>query len=512
MTGSGLHSRSLSDTIDVNYGGGSSSSIATTTTTSNTSKTNFNKPLPPLISSDTNRSSKKKKKNSVRFNLTPIINAPAPPPKDSKYNLGSSRRRLLDDFEEFDIDGDDFESKDSPVATATTLNDDDDDNGGGDLGNRGGGWLQSILHPTKDTLVILVCIVGWYVFSLAISLYNKWMFDKSRLNFPFPIICTSIHQLILFFLSLLLMAIVPKYRPPTRSQVQLGSTTTTTPQSTGGKFKFTEYLMDLRLYLISIVPCALAASGDIGCGNVSFRYITLSLYTMIKSSSIAFVLIFGVLFKLEKLTCNLTSIVAIMIVGVLMMVGGSSGGSGKASGINSDVMFGSLLVLVSSCMSGLRWALTQLVLKQNQYVANPVATIFYLAPPMFASLFLVGSVLENLVEFINNDLWQQKGIVKTIGLLTMPGFLVFFMSLFELKLLQKSHVVTLSIAGVFKELLTIVVSTLVFGDKLTIINCFGLVVTLLDIVWYNYYRYSERTQSTEKYQKVDNDDIELRDV
>lgn len=137
---------------------------------------------------------------------------------------------------------------------------------------------------TETSIQIIICIAGWYAFSLSISLYNKWMFDKSQLNLPFPILITSFHQLLLSCLSFIVITLKPSLRPQQQSNRNTQS---------------------IKFYLTHIIPCSLASAGDIGFGNVSFRYITLTTYTMVKSSSIAFVLLFGVLAKLEKFTYNL---------------------------------------------------------------------------------------------------------------------------------------------------------------------------------------------------------------
>ena len=77
--------------------------------------------------------------------------------------------------------------------------------------------------------------------------------------------------------------------------------------------------MDFPIYIRQIFPCSIASAGDIGLSNVSISLITLSLYTMLKTSSLMFVLLFGLLFKLEKFNWRLIFIVAIMTISVIMM-------------------------------------------------------------------------------------------------------------------------------------------------------------------------------------------------
>jgi solute carrier family 35, member C2 len=56
----------------------------------------------------------------------------------------------------------------------------------------------------------------------------------------------------------------------------------------------------------------------------------------------------------------------------------------------------------------------------------------------------------------------------------------------EFELIRQTSVVTLSVAGMFKEVLTVLAGTIVFGDRLAVSNIWGVVVTLGGIGWYNW--------------------------
>ncbi|KAH3666419.1 hypothetical protein WICMUC_005687 [Wickerhamomyces mucosus] len=332
------------------------------------------------------------------------------------------------------------------------------------------------------------CILGWYAFSMTISLYNKWMFDKSNLNLPFPILITSFHQLFLSVLSHVFIYFKPKIR--------------------GNGDPNSKHNIEWRYFITRLLPCAASSALDIGAGNLSLRFISLSIYTMVKSSSIAFVLFFGILTKLEKFSFNLLFIVIIMTFGVMLMVNKEEPqdiSSEEKDQNNNNFIIGSTLVLFSATMSGLRWVLTQLLLTKKKG-SHPVLTISQLSPPMFIILFLIGCFHEGLFSFISNDIWIENNSLKTICIMLFPGFLVFLMTFFEFKILQLSHVLTLSIFGILKEILTIIFSILIFHDHLTTINYIGLGISLLDIAWYNWYRFQESEEKN--YAKVKND-IEL---
>ena len=343
------------------------------------------------------------------------------------------------------------------------------------------------LYGSK-TIESIVYILGWYFFSLSISIYNKWMFG-SGLDFKFPIIITSFHQLCLCILSCVVLYLKPNLRPLHTTNVSTPTSTNGISGQTIGKF-LQSLLMDFPIYIRQIFPCSIASAGDIGLSNVSISLITLSLYTMLKTSSLMFVLLFGLLFKLEKFNWRLIFIVVIMTISVIMMTDKPELGSSSSSSSSSSSV-GIFMVLMASMLSGLRWSFTQILLKKNPYTPNSISTIFYISPGMCIILFSLGLIFEGWTNFINSEIWITKGLFTTIILLIIPGVLAFMMTLCEFKLLTVAQVITLSVAGIFKELLTIILSSIIFGDKLSLINILGLILTFMDILWYNYYRYYE---------------------
>jgi solute carrier family 35 protein C2 len=199
---------------------------------------------------------------------------------------------------------------------------------------------------------------------------------------------------------------------------------------------------------------------------------------MCKSSSLAFVLTFAFLFRLEVPSWRLVGIIATMTLGVIMMVAG-------------EVKFsplGFVLVISAAFFSGFRWGLTQILLLRNPATSNPFSSIFYLAPIMFVSLLIIAIPVEGFPS-----LWAGLGILvekkgPLLGplILLFPGVIAFCMTSSEFALLQRTSVVTLSIAGIFKEVVTISAAGIVFHDPLTPINISGLFVTIGAIAAYNY--------------------------
>ena len=101
------------------------------------------------------------------------------------------------------------------------------------------------------------------------SQYNKWMFDKSKLNFPFPLFTTSMHMLVQFTLASLVLFLFPSLRPHNGYKSDLGQSRHETERP----------LMTKMFYLTRIGPCGIATGLDIGLGNTSLQFITLTFYS-----------------------------------------------------------------------------------------------------------------------------------------------------------------------------------------------------------------------------------------
>ncbi|GAN02087.1 hypothetical protein MAM1_0016d01527 [Mucor ambiguus] len=142
------------------------------------------------------------------------------------------------------------------------------------------------------------------------------------------------------------------------------------------------------------IPCGIAAAIEISCANASLVLITLSFYTVIKSSTPVWVLLFSFMFGFEKPTLNLIAVISLIVVGVSLTVDGESH-------YNTQ---GFILVLVAAIASGLRWNLTQFLMKNNdkQQQQSPLATMYHLSPIMFITMLSLSLYIENPFQHHQN--------------------------------------------------------------------------------------------------------------
>ncbi|KAF9427869.1 Triose-phosphate Transporter [Entomortierella beljakovae] len=301
-------------------------------------------------------------------------------------------------------------------------------------------------------------VLAWYGFSTSLSFYNKWLFSPQHYNFGFPLFTTCLHMVVQFTLASLTLTLIPSLRPSSRPT--------------------------LRDFGVKLVPCAAASGLDIGLSNNSLKSITLAFYTMCKSSSLAFVLLFAFAFKLEKPTWKLAGVIGVICIGLFMMV-------------MSEVDFvlsGFIQVMLASVLGGLRWSLTQILLERSDArsgsLTNPISTIFFLSPIMGVCLCIVAGIAEGYGNIFSSEFFQTVWIgLDTLSRLLLGGIIAFAMVLAEFNLIARTSVVSLSVLGI--EVVTIIISSLVFHDQLTIVNILGLIITLSGIGFYHFMKLRE---------------------
>ncbi|KAF9204103.1 Triose-phosphate Transporter [Haplosporangium sp. Z 27] len=283
-------------------------------------------------------------------------------------------------------------------------------------------------------------VFAWYSCSSALSFYNKWLFSPNHHNFQFPLFTSSFHMVAQFTLSSITLAIMPSLRPKAAPSAKDFGT--------------------------KIMPCAVASGLDIGFSNSSLKTITLAFY--------------------KKPTWKLAGVIAVICVGLFMMV---------MSEVDF-VLIGFIQVMLASVLGGLRWALTQILLEKSDTksgsLTNPISTIFFLSPIMGVCLGIVSGVFEGYGTIFQSAFFETVGKgFATMGLVFLGGLFAFLMVLAEFNLITRTSVVSLSVMGIIKEVATIVVSSLVFHDQLTLVNILGLFTTLTGIGFYHFMKLRE---------------------
>jgi len=214
---------------------------------------------------------------------------------------------------------------------------------------------------------------------------------------------------------------------------------------------------------------------DVALSNLSMVLITVTFYTMVKSSSPIFTLAFAFLLKIEPVQAKLLAVVGVIALGELLTVYGETDFN----------LTGFILCLSASGLSGLRWTLVQLKLsKLDPPLKSPIATLRVIAPSMFFTIIIVSLIFERPWEAFGDSKFFEDvpSILQTIMLALLGGSLAVSMMLAEFALILKSSAMILMIGGVIKELLTISLGVYILHDEISSTNAAGFAIVLLGVL------------------------------
>jgi solute carrier family 35 protein C2 len=136
------------------------------------------------------------------------------------------------------------------------------------------------MAPSRALLLSLMYIFLWYGCSMGMTFFNKWLFETY--DFHFPLAVTVIHMLTIFVLCSIARSARYHFFGIDRPSL-----------STADLFR-------------KVFPMAVVSALDIGLSNLGLMMIDVTLYTMCKSTVLAFTLIFACAFRLERLVRYLT--------------------------------------------------------------------------------------------------------------------------------------------------------------------------------------------------------------
>ncbi|XP_077542830.1 solute carrier family 35 member C2 isoform X5 [Haemaphysalis longicornis] len=306
------------------------------------------------------------------------------------------------------------------------------------------------VHALRYTAIALRTaglVLLYYCFSIGITFYQKWFIKEFR----FPLTVVICHLVVKFVLSGMM-----------RLAYQI---------CTGRP----RILLGWALYVKQLAITGVASALDIGFSNWSFEFITVSLYTMTKSTCIIFILGFSLVFGLERRRCSLVFIVFLIALGLFMF-------TYQSTQFNME---GFLLVLSASFLAGLRWTLAQLVMQRKEVgLGNPVDMIFHVQPWMILGLLPLAIAFEGIPIATSEKVFRFRDtevVLRTCKYVLAGSVLAFLMELSEYLLLTYTSSLTLSIAGIIKAICTLYLAVKYSGDEMSSMNLLGLIICLLGI-------------------------------
>ncbi|XP_036178485.1 solute carrier family 35 member C2 isoform X6 [Myotis myotis] len=282
-----------------------------------------------------------------------------------------------------------------------------------------GRWALDVAFVWRAMLTLGLVLL-YYCFSIGITFYNKWL-TKS---FHFPLFMTMLHLAVIFLFSAL-----------SRALVQCSS-------------HRTRVVLSWTDYLRRVAPTALATALDVGLSNWSFLYITVSLGRRWSWWS------------------------------------SSSPGASSCSPTSPRSSTWRALPWCWGPRSSVAFAGPSRRFSCRRRILNPIDTMFHLQPLMFLGLFPLFAIFEGLHLSTSEKIFrfQDTGLLlRVLGSLFLGGILAFGLGFSEFLLVSRTSSLTLSIAGIFKEVCTLLLAAHLLGDQISLLNWLGFALCLSGI-------------------------------
>ncbi|GAA0161295.1 secondary carrier transporter [Lithospermum erythrorhizon] len=371
-------------------------------------------------------------------------------------------------------------------------------------------YQETSIIKTKNTISVaevlktLFFILVWYIFSTFLTLYNKTLLGDDLGKFPAPLLMNTVH----FAMQAAISNFITWFWSD-----RFQSTAT----------------MSWKDYFVRVVPMALGTAMDVNLSNASLVFISVTFATMCKSAAPIFLLLFAFAFRLESPSVKLLGIMVVISIGILLTVARET----------EFEFWGFIFVMLAAVMSGFRWSMTQILLqvapailfylwllslndifpssvfilvnllflchtgahlllvhlgvKREAYgLKNPLTLMSYVAPVMAIATALMSLVLDPWKDFNTNNYFDSSWhVTRSCLLMIFGGTLAFFMVLTEFILVSVTSAVTVTIAGVVKEAVTILVAVLYFHDEFTFLKGVGLITIMFGVSLFNWYKYQK---------------------
>ncbi|KAJ7554906.1 hypothetical protein O6H91_05G015100 [Diphasiastrum complanatum] len=310
----------------------------------------------------------------------------------------------------------------------------------------GGSGVSPVLKTVIRTLFF---VLVWY---------NKLLLGAEWGRFPAPLLSNTIHFAMQAFMSTLMLRFCCPPLLPTVS-------------------------MSWKDYFVRVVPIALATALDVDLLTASIVSITVTFSTMCRSGAPVFLLIFAFAFKLETPSFKLSGIIFIISMGVLLAVARDT----------EFKLLGFIFIMLANVMSGFRWVAIQVLLQKEEYgLSNPFAAMNCVAPVMTVVTALFSLIFEPWHKLRATAYFDTPHhFFSSCLLMLFGGALAFFMVAAEYLLVSETSAVTFTVAGVAKEVVTIIVAIFFFGDHFTVQTALGLVIIIIGLSLFNWFKYKK---------------------
>jgi solute carrier family 35 protein C2 len=236
------------------------------------------------------------------------------------------------------------------------------------------------------------------------------------------------------------------------------------------------YGLNRGVLLTFVVPLGVATAADIFLSNLALRYISMTLYTVAKSTALVFTFLFSILLRLQRPSVTLTASVLGVCVGVVLC-------SVRPTPIHAG---GLVAVLIAAALSASRWVVSQKYLQRVGVQPSVMVLILLQAPVTIG--FMSPLALAEAPDLATASAMHSPadvGAFVAMGLL--GGVLAFVLLVVELQLINMTSALTTNVIGHLKDIVAVLAAVMVLGEEISLLNLSGVLLTVASAVAYSWF-------------------------
>jgi len=289
----------------------------------------------------------------------------------------------------------------------------------------------------KPKLSAAAIIPVWIILSSSVIIYNNYLYNT--LEFKYPVFLVTFH--------LAFAAVGTRVLQRTTHLVD------------GAK----DVHMTRDMFIRSILPIGLLFSGSLILSNTAYLYLSVSYIQMLKAFTPVAILLISWAFRIAEPNKKLGIIVFMISIGVALASHGELrfniiGFLTQAAAVGFEA---SRLVMIQILLHGLKM--------------DPLVSLHYYAPVCAVINLCFIPFTEGLAPF------YELGRIGPLILLS-NAFVAFFLNVAAVFLVGVGSGLVLTLAGVFKDILLITGSVLIFGSQVSLLQVVGYSIALGGLV------------------------------
>ncbi|KAL0227282.1 hypothetical protein P9112_014606 [Eukaryota sp. TZLM1-RC] len=283
---------------------------------------------------------------------------------------------------------------------------------------------------------MLFWVTAWLTLNTGVTLLNKACF--SFVHFNAPLLLTCVHLLFSWGLS----SIYTRYANLKTHTIS-------------GKHKNLIILFSILFFL------------NISVGNSSLAAITVSLTQTIRATTPIFTIVLSILILAKSFNSQVYWSLPILFCGMVIAFFGES----------DFRLLPSLLAVLGVFLSALKCVVSNKFLV-GELKVHPIVLLNTMAPWSLVFLFPLALIREF-------DSLSSIMTPLTLSFLVLSGTLAFCLNVANFFVNKATSPLTLTILGLVKQVVTILVSVAIFGNSVSSLNAFGIITTILGAVLYS---------------------------